>query len=117
MMNLQTELASLRVQKEELATKARKWESILARTKALSAEKAIEIQQVKNSCWDLYKTICRMRKKTVKLTESETEQQLDYITSGILALSKIIRIAEQKAEFHKPESDAIIATSSLPSAF
>lgn len=115
MMNLQTELASLRVRQEELATEVTKWESILARTRAFAAEKSIEIQQVQNSCWDLYKTMCRMRKEPISLRESETEQQLEYITSRILALSNIIRIAKQKAEFHKPQSNAIVATSTLPS--
>lgn len=69
--------------------------------------------QVQNSCWDLYKTMCHIRKEPVSVAEWDTEHQLTYITRRIQQLSKVTSIAKKKSEKHQPASNAQTATSSI----
>lgn len=92
-----TKIAELENRFEKARANALRWESAIARVKALSEKKKLEIRLAQSGVWNMYNAICHRKGIEVALDLENTEDQLMYIKTYLVDLKKIIRSAKKKA--------------------
>ncbi|KAK6636555.1 hypothetical protein RUM43_010217 [Polyplax serrata] len=97
MMGLKTELAQLQIRYDRAKAMSLRWETALTRIKNISAEKALELDQVRISCWNLYTAMCVRKNVDVTVEQDNIEEQLVFIKRSIQELKRILRIVQKKA--------------------
>ncbi|XP_069700961.1 coiled-coil domain-containing protein 42 homolog [Periplaneta americana] len=97
-LGLNNQVAELQIRYDRAKAEALRWGSALSNIKNTTAEKALELNQVKTSCWNMYQQICRRKNMPVKLEEGQVEQQLLCIKRTIQGLKHITRIARRRAK-------------------
>ncbi|EEB14649.1 coiled-coil domain-containing protein, putative [Pediculus humanus corporis] len=97
MMGLITELSQLQMRYDRAKAMSLRWETVLTKIKNISAEKALELNQVKISCWNLYTAMCLRKNVEVSVEKDNVEEQLVFIKRSIQELKKILRLVQKKA--------------------
>ncbi|XP_021921770.1 coiled-coil domain-containing protein 42 homolog [Zootermopsis nevadensis] len=97
MLGLSNRISDLQSHYDQAKAETFRWETALSHIEDINAEKHIEINEVRTSCWNMYRDICRRKNMPVKTAERDVEQQLIHIKHTIQALKKIVHIVRQRA--------------------
>ena len=96
-MGLNNKLAELQSRYDKTRAEALRWEITLNRIKNTGAEKVLELEQVRTSCWTMYQNICKRKNMPITLDQEDTEGQLVTIKRTIQELKKIVPLARKRA--------------------
>ena len=96
-MGLNNQLAELQSRYDKTKAEALRWEIALTHIKNTAAERALELERVRTSCWTMYQNICRRKNVPVTVDQEDVEEQLVIIKRTIRELKKIIPMARRRA--------------------
>lgn len=104
LMSLNNELAMLQTKYNRIKAETLKWENVVSRIKSTSADKNLELTQIKLSCWNLYQQICKRKGIPLEFSKDDIENQFVYTKRTITELKRIVKVAKKQAMKGKKNS-------------
>lgn len=98
MMSLGNRVASLRGRHEKAKERAIRWENVVDEVRGGCIGFAEELTHVKETTWQLYRTMRERKGAEPELKREEVEEQLRYVKSTLKDLEKVVRRALGKRE-------------------